>query len=405
MTWIVAQLGARTHYVVPGVLHEAGLLERFYTDVYADNALLRLLRHWPVEWRPSSLRRLLGRVAARLPRGRVVSYPVFGVMYYVRRSLAADREALGKVHLWAGAEFGRLVVRNGFGGAHGVYAFNTAALEILASARERGIFSVLEQTSAPRLVERELVAEEGARFPGWEVQGEIAGEADETAKREIEEWSLADVILCGSHFVRNGIARCGGPVERCVVVPYGVDSSVAAQATRHRSGRLRVLTVGQVCLQKGAPYAMQAARMLRGMVEFRWVGQVKVTNNARKQMAEDICLVGIVPRTEIAAHYEWADVFFLPSVCEGSAVVTYEALSRGLPVVTTTHSGSVVRDGLDGFIVPVGDATVMAARLREMHENRTLLAHLAAGAREGAGKVSLAAYRERLLEALNVCGT
>lgn len=405
MTWIVAQLGARTHYSVPNVLHEAGLLERFYTDIYADYGLLPLLRHWPVQLRPSSMRRLLGRVAARLPRERVVSYPMFGLMYYARRSVAADRGALGRVHLWAGAEFGGRVVRDGFGEAHAVYTFNSAALEILRNARERGIVSVVEQTSAPRMVERELLAEQAARFPGWELQDEVAVEADETARREIEEWALADVILCGSHFVRNGVARCGGPVERCVVVPYGVDCKVAAEGAELRNGPLRVLTVGHVCLQKGAPYAMEVAKMLRGTAEFRWVGQVKLTPRARKQMAEDVQLTGMVPRTEMAAQYEWADVFFLPSVCEGSAIVTYEALCCGLPVVTTAHAGSVVLDGVDGFIVPVGDTASMTARLREMHEDRTLLARLSAGAVEGAGRVSLTAYRQRLLEALKVCGT
>ena len=49
-----------------------------------------------------------------------------------------------------------------------------------------------------------------------------------------------------------------------------------------------------------------------------------------------------------------ADVFVFPSLFEGSAVVTYEALAAGLPSVVTPSAGSVVRDGVEGFIVPRG---------------------------------------------------
>jgi glycosyltransferase involved in cell wall biosynthesis len=307
---------------------------------------------------------------------------------------------MSTVHLWAGATFGKRVVRDGFGGAQAVYAFNTAALELLTIARERGLFTVLEQTIAPRALEETLLAEERARFPDWESQHQRGGAADETAKREVDEWALADMILCGSQFVQDGIARCGGPVERCVVVPYGVDASSPKPAPRPHSGPLRVLTVGQVCLRKGAPYALEAAEMLKGIAHLRWVGQVNLHTKAHDRLAKAIQLTGTVPRTEIVVHYDWADVFFLPSVCEGSAVVTYEALTWGLPVVTTTHAGSVVRDGVDGFIVSVGDTTAMAARLRQLHEDRTLLARLASGAIESARTVSFPAYRERLLRVL-----
>ncbi len=37
--------------------------------------------------------------------------------------------------------------------------------------------------------------------------------------REEPEWQMADIIICGSEFVRSGIAQCGGPVEKCAVVP------------------------------------------------------------------------------------------------------------------------------------------------------------------------------------------
>ena len=48
-------------------------------------------------------------------------------------------------------------------------------------------------------------------------------------------------------------------------------------------------------------------------------------------------------------------MFVLPSLAEGSAEVTYEAIAAGVPVVTTRAAGSVVRDGIEGRIVPERD--------------------------------------------------
>ena len=56
-----------------------------------------------------------------------------------------------------------------------------------------------------------------------------------------------------------------------------------------------------------------------------------------------------------------ADVFVFPSLFEGSAVVTYEALACGLPGIVTAEAGSVVRDGVDGLIVPARDVEALAA--------------------------------------------
>src|SRR5262249_11308352 len=103
--------------------------------------------------------------------------------------------------------------------------------------------------------------------------------------------------------------------------------------------------------------------------------------------------------SQMALPYAWADVFLLPSVCEGSATVTYEALAAGLPVVCTPNTGSVVRDGVDGFIVPVGDVDAIVERLERLADP-SLRAEFSVRARGRAAEFTLDAYRRRLLAAL-----
>jgi glycosyltransferase involved in cell wall biosynthesis len=382
------------------MLHRVGSLERFYTDFYAGAVATQLLSLMPKKWRSPSINRALGRAAHDLPQDRIRSYPMLGLEYYLRRALARNPEARSKVFLWVGEKFGRLVSRDGFGSAGGVYAFTTAALEIFKAARQNGLMTVLEQTIAPRAVEEELIAAEHRYFPEWEPSRGRGASTEQTIERERAEWQLADLIICGSEFVRQGVARCGGPTERCVVVPYGVDAAFSRAARSLHDGPLRVLSVGQVGLRKGIASVVETARLLGGAAEFRWVGPVDLRPNARVHVERYVKLTGAIPRNQILPHFEWADVFFLPSLCEGSATVTYEALTSGLPVIATPNTGSIVTEGINGFIVPARDTQAMADRLQRLLD-RSMLSKMQEAARRTCEIASLESYERRLLRALS----
>src|ERR1035438_1618997 len=164
---------------------------------------------------------------------------------------------------------------------------------------------------------------------------------------------------------------------------------------------LRVLIVGTVGLRKGAPYVMEAAKRLKGQAEFRWVGAISLRPEAAAEMGQYVQLAGPVPRSEVARHFEWADVFVLPSLCEGSATVTYEALAHGLPVICTANTGSVVRDGVEGYIVPARDTKGLTARLEGLLKNPGLHASMRLSAAKRTQEHTLAEYGRRLLLALS----
>ena len=142
----------------------------------------------------------------------------------------------------------------------------------------------MEQTIAPRWTQEGLLAEEQERFPNWESATRGNASVEEFCAREQAEWNEAQVILCGSAFVKESIAACGGPVERCRVVPYGVDNHFSV-GPRQRGGPLRVLTVGTVDLRKGAPYVVETAGRLQGRATFRMVGPIGVSRSAETERA------------------------------------------------------------------------------------------------------------------------
>ena len=93
-------------------------------------------------------------------------------------------------------------------------------------------------------------------------------------------------------------------------------------------------------------------------------------------------------------------MFVLPSLAEGSAEATYEALAAGVPVVTTRAAGSVVRDGIDGRIVPERDPVALADAIAEIVEDRDKRARMSEAARERARDYTWERYGERLVGAL-----
>jgi glycosyltransferase involved in cell wall biosynthesis len=89
-------------------------------------------------------------------------------------------------------------------------------------------------------------------------------------------------------------------------------------------------------------------------------------------------------QSDMPAVYARSHIVCLPSYREGLPTVLCEASSCGRPVVTTDVPGcrEVVRDGVNGFIVPAKNATALACALRRLILDRTLRANMGKMARQ-----------------------
>ena len=95
---------------------------------------------------------------------------------------------------------------------------------------------------------------------------------------------------------------------------------------------------------------------------------------------------------------EQADVLCAPSLgAESFGMVLTEAFAAGTPVVASDIAGyrDVVRDGVDGVLVPVGDAQALAEALRDLYEEPERRAADGARRRRGRRALRLAACRRR----------
>lgn len=80
---------------------------------------------------------------------------------------------------------------------------------------------------------------------------------------------------------------------------------------------------------------------------------------------------GALSKAELARLYRNASFFVLSSNEEGLGIVLLEAMASGIPVISTRCGGpeSIVKDGVNGFLVPVGDEVALAGKMQNLLQN------------------------------------
>lgn len=398
---LVAQIGARRHYAIPSILHSRNWLDRFYTDLHSGSWPIRMMSAVPVINRLGPIRRALSRQISDIPHQIIRDFPLFGTKRMLRAGKtrsSADRYAS---YITANTAFTNLVCKEGFDQVNAVYVFNGAGLEIMKAAKLLGLKTIVEQTAADQAFEESLLTEERIRWPHWE-QADVSPEDwRELSERESAERELADLVVCGSDYVRNSIKQVGGATGNCAVVPYGFKSVNSEPRARRSDSTFNVLFAGTLCLRKGIQYLVEAApEFKKASINVRVVGPNAVSESAFNSIRDRLDYRGVIPRAEMSQHYDWADAFVLPTLSEGSANVCYESLAAGLPVITTPHAGSVVRDGTDGFIVPIRSSEQLVAKALQLKQDKTLWHSMSENATQRAQEFTWDHYASRLLRAV-----
>lgn len=401
--FIVVQMGARHNYAVPAAFEHLGMLEALYTDLCGTCGLGRLAAS--LERFPVPMRARLAALGARLPPAAVVhktrTFDWIGLQMEAARQVAhrtASDVFAGRRYL--ARALAKSMVRAGYGRATHVYSMLGEGGAFLVEANRRGLRVISEvfiTLSADRIVRAE-----GRAFPGWCHALPPAPAPSSPRPNEIM-LTVSDTFVCPSQFVRDDlVAAWGVPRERTVVVPYAVGEPWLGIDNQPEPGR--VLFAGTADLRKGIHYLAMAADRLSTRRRYRFRVAGAAAPEVRSQPAcRSLEFLGRVPRTRVRQEFAAADLLVLPSLAEGSAGVTYEALGAGLPVVTTKAAGSVVRDGIDGLIVPERDPEALAAAIEAVVEDRPRRQRMAAAAREWAREFTVDGFAGRLAEGLGLC--
>src|SRR5215210_3557857 len=176
------------------------------------------------------------------------------------------------------------------------------------------------------------------------------------------------------------------------IVPNGVELSadgVPAPRLRTLGDPLRIVFVGQAVERKGLPLLLRAFEALRDHVETT-LTLVGVSPEEVAPMLLDrsgVYALGKVDDDRKREELEKADLLCAPSLGgESFGMVLTEAFAAGTPVVASDIAGyrDVVADGVDGVLVPCGDAVALGETLLELASNPERRAEMSEAALEGA---------------------
>jgi glycosyltransferase involved in cell wall biosynthesis len=284
-----------------------------------------------------------------------------------------------------------------------VHAWPQGARETLKTARRLGIPTVLERPNAHTRFAYEVVRDEcerlGVPLPA---DHEHAYNAD-ILRLEEEEFALADRLLCPSEFVRGTFVDAGFSAEKLIRHQYGYDHTRFHPPTEPRPERpgLVVLFVGVAAVRKGVHFALDAWLQSPASRDGKLLIVGEFLPEYERKLSTQLGHASVEVlghRNDIPELMRASDALVLPSIEEGSALVTSEALASGCVPVVSEASGALCTHGVNGLVHPVGDVATLSRQFTALHEDREILHRLRAACIETAPQFTWSQAGVRLAE-------
>ena len=362
--WIICQIGAREHYVLPRVMHAEGRLRALYTDIWCPPS--SLLSHLPGR-RGRPMRE---RYHMALSDARVEHFTASALALDLSARIAHGSDIWSPImarNAWFQSKTVAHLARSGMlktDPRPAVFSYSYAAKEIFRAARDAGCQTVLGQID-PGPLEEDIVAEASAKHP------ELKPRWRRAPARYWQDWheecDMADVIVVNSPWSLECLVAAGIDKTKISIVPLAfeaaeVETNARTYPERFTAQRpLRVLFLGSLVIRKGIAELLEAVRLLKDEpVEFHLVGGLGIDIPAADRANPKLIVHGPVPRGETRRHYAAADVFILPSLSDGFGLTLLEAQAQGLPAIASRRCGEVVEDGVNGLVLEkvTGEAIV-----------------------------------------------
>ena len=288
--------------------------------------------------------------------------------------------------------------------AAGAYCYEDGALFTFRAAKRTGAKCFYDLPIGYWRSARQILSEEAERRPEWASTIQGLRDSHEKLERKDAELRLAERIVVASSFTARTLKDCPFPVAPVSVIPYGADDPSADRTPVRRGGPLRILFVGSLSQRKGIADVFESVGAMGRHAELTVIGSKAVSAcNPLDEALRRCRWIPSLPRERILEEMRGHDVLLFPSLFEGFGLVVTEALSQGLPIITTPHTcgPDVLTEGEDGFIVPIRDPLAITAKLELLHRDRELLATMSEAARKKAEGLKWADYRRRIVEVVS----
>ena len=212
-------------------------------------------------------------------------------------------------------------------------------------------------------------------------------------------WERANLIWVPSPHLIDISREFGADPAKFRVIPYPIAGPTPRLAkAAGASPKLRVIFAGTLMLEKGVQYIYEALRTRPDLpVEMHFFGPANLTSLGLRCLAEVGTVHGAIPRSFLLEEFRRADVLLFPSLSEGSALVTLEATSLGLPVVATREAGAPA----SAMLIPTRSPEAIIAAIESLADDPGRLERLTAAALAESAQRDFASYASTILGALD----
>ena len=285
-----------------------------------------------------------------------------------------------------------------------IHTWPLGALETLKTAARLGIPTVLERPNANTRFAMEVVQAECDRLGVMLPPDHEHAFNEEKLRREEAEYKLATRLLCPSEFVRKTFLEKGYSPQKLARHQYGYDekSYYSSQEPRQEKPGLTVLFVGVCAVRKGLHFALEAWLQSPASKQgtFLIAGEfLPAYREKLKDMLAHPSVKALGHRSDVPELMRTSDVLVLPSIEEGSALVTSDARASGCVLLVSEAAGAICEHGVNALVHQVGDVAALREHLTMLHQDRELLERLRAESLRTAPGLTWRAAGVRLYEA------
>lgn len=392
-------------------LYEVDLLGAYFTTVALGESggTIRIAQALDRIFRTHLAIELRRRAVREFPANFIRRFPYWDIPRTLLSRMNVPEHIVDRIHHSSLRSLDRHVARNLHGFA-GVYAVNLAAQATFSAAKKRRMACIYEVIALEIRSYIQMLRQEFDSYPSLFPGGTPETlDAEQHIQRCDAEWALADVVIANSNLTRDTYSAAGFDVGKVRVIPLGFPPAVPDDMFHppEHSNPLYVLWAGNFSVSKGAHYLLAALKSpaLRKNLHVTVFGKQLLPAEALAGFEDVIEFHGTVPHTQLFAIYRRADVLVLPTLSDGFAMVVSEAMSQGLPVITTEWAGAAqfIASGENGIVVPARDSEALAEALASCAARPERLRAMGGAARQTALQWQWSDYRNAVARAVADC--
>ncbi|MGK7876191.1 MAG: glycosyltransferase family 4 protein [Xenococcaceae cyanobacterium] len=403
---LLSHAGTQYSYKTALALHSGKMLSHFYTPIYykPTSPLYQLLERicGQQSWFISLKER---RYHPKIPIEVVHSVPWFEIGYRLGSKLSRGRYDNALLTLQNNL-YDRYVaqqlqpLKKDF---DIFYGFSGTALQCLQQSKSLGKLTIIDHHDIHQETARQLMRSEIALHPDFADTFPYWPPYEPYLKKVEVEDKLADYHLVLSSFCRQTYVKAGIDRDRVFVVPLGTDIQKFSPGNPAANNSFRVLFVGAIGQRKGIKDLLEAFKKLSlPNAELVLAGKILGSGQPLSQYEGCFQHANYIEPSAMPDFYRSGSVFVLPSLWDSYGQVIIEAMACGLPVIVSENTAGedVVRDGVDGFVIPIRNVDALAEKLLILYNDPELRQWMGQNAAVRSQEFSLQSYYRKLLDTL-----